>query len=75
MKANSKLERLIYMLAENYRKHWKEVLCESESIEEYGLNEFIGGKADAFEECLYLIRKYSGVLDSENSIFIKYENK
>jgi len=27
-------------------------------IEEYDLNEFINGKADAFEDCLYLIREY-----------------
>lgn len=26
--------------------------------EDYGLNEFIAGKADAFEDCLFLIREY-----------------
>lgn len=39
-------------LAVEYRKGWNKNLCESEDIEEYGLNEFIGGKADAYEECL-----------------------
>ncbi|PIZ87621.1 hypothetical protein COX93_00480 [Candidatus Nomurabacteria bacterium CG_4_10_14_0_2_um_filter_30_12] len=46
-------------LAKNYRADWKEELWESENIEEYGLNEFIGGKADAYEDCLELIKKYT----------------
>ena len=45
-------------LAIEYRKSWKENLCESESIEEYGLNEFIGGKADAYEDCVQIIEKH-----------------
>jgi len=45
-------------LAKNYREHWQEELCESENIEMYGLNEFIGGKADAFEDCLELLEKH-----------------
>lgn len=52
------LEKHIYALAKNYRKEWQKDLCASEKIEEFGLNEFIGGKADAYEDCLYLIRKY-----------------
>lgn len=52
------LEDEIATLAKNYRIDWKEELWESEKIEEYGLNEFIGGKADAYEDCLELIRKY-----------------
>lgn len=67
------LEKHIYKLAKNYRKEWREELCENENIEEYGLNEFIGGKADAYEDCLYLVRKYNGVADGENSLFIQYE--
>ena len=55
---NQSLEKDISKLAENYRKEWREELWESEKIEEFGLNEFIGGKADAYEDCLYLIRKY-----------------
>jgi len=52
------LEKEILLLAKNYRSDWKEELWESEYIEEYGLNEFIGGKADAYEDCLDLIKKY-----------------
>lgn len=51
------LESEIAILAKNYRADWKEELWESEKIEEYGLNEFIGGKADAYEDCLELVRK------------------
>jgi len=49
------LRKKINNLAEEYRKQWKEDLCESENIEEYGLNEFIGGKADAYEDCIVYI--------------------
>lgn len=55
------LEKRIATLAKNYRKDWKEELWESEDIEEFGLNEFIGGKADAYEECLELIRRYNKI--------------
>ncbi len=55
---NNSFEKHLEQLAINYRKEWNEKLCESESIEEYGLNEFIGGKADAYEDCLVLIKKY-----------------
>ena len=40
-----------------YRNLWKEKLCENENIEEYGLNEFFGGKAEGFEEALEIIQK------------------
>jgi len=56
------LERHIRTLAENYRNDWKKELWESEKIEEFGLNEFIGGKADAYEDCLFLIRKYNEII-------------
>lgn len=52
------LESHIAELAKNYRKEWKEELCESEKIEEYGLSEFIGGKAEAYEDCLEIIKEY-----------------
>jgi hypothetical protein len=58
---NTKLQLLkkeISELAKNYRTEWKEELWESEDIEEFGLNEFIGGKADAYEDCLDLIKRY-----------------
>lgn len=52
------LENHIAKLAINYRKEWNERLWKSEKIEDYGLDEFISGKADAFEDCLFLIRMY-----------------
>jgi hypothetical protein len=52
------LEKHIAILAKNYRKEWKEELWESEDIEEFGLNEFIGGKAEGYEDCLEIIRSY-----------------
>ena len=52
------LELHIRKLAENYRKEWKAELWESEDIEEFGLNEFIGGKAEAYEDCLEMVRGY-----------------
>jgi len=53
-KFQSHLEELV----KNYRAHWQEANFNSEDIETYGLNEFIGGKADAFEDCLALLRIY-----------------
>lgn len=44
-------------LAIEYRKHWKEDLWESKDIEEFGLNEFIGGKAEAYEDCVQIIKQ------------------
>lgn len=45
-------------LAIEYRKIWKEDLWESTNIEEYGLNEFLGGKAEAYEDCLEIINEH-----------------
>ncbi|MFA6974120.1 MAG: hypothetical protein WC238_05285 [Parcubacteria group bacterium] len=52
------LEDEIGDLAKNYRKDWKEELWESENSEEFGFNEFIGGKAEAYEDCLEIIKRY-----------------
>jgi len=52
------LEKHIATLAKNYRKERKEELWESANIEEFGLNEFIGGKAEAYEDCLEIIKGY-----------------
>jgi hypothetical protein len=52
------IEAEIAKLAEWYREEWDIKLCDSEDTEEYGRNEFIGGKAEAFEESLEIIRKY-----------------
>lgn len=57
--SSSSLEKDVEMLAKKYRKEWKEELWESENIEEFGFNEFIGGKAEAFEDCLDMIRDYN----------------
>ncbi len=48
---------LIEKSAKDYRELWKVDLCESTKIEEYGLNEFFGGKAEAFEESLEILKK------------------
>ena len=58
---NESLELHIAKLAKSYRKAWKKDLWECGKSEEYGLNEFICGKAEAYEDCLYLIRKYGSV--------------
>ena len=55
---NESLELHIAELAKNYKKTWKKELWKIGKIEEYGLNEFIGGKAEAYDECLYLIKEY-----------------
>lgn len=50
------LEKHITELAKNYRKEWKEKIPESAKIKEYGFNEFIDGKAEAYEDCLEIIK-------------------
>ena len=55
---NKSLETQIATLARNYRKEWKEELWESDKIEDFGFNEFIGGKAEAYEDCLEVIKNY-----------------
>lgn len=44
--------------AKEYRNLWKRDICESVKIEEYGFNEFIGGKAEGFEESLEILKEY-----------------
>lgn len=55
------LEKHIVTLAKNYKKEYKKELSGNASIEEYGLNEFIGGKAEAYEECLKMIVDYQKI--------------
>jgi hypothetical protein len=38
-----------------YRALWKAELWESANIEEFGLNEFYGGKAEGFEEAVEIV--------------------
>ena len=54
---NKSLENHIAKLAKNYRKEWNKSYWKVKN-RNYGLNEFIAGKADAFEDCLFLIREY-----------------
>lgn len=44
--------------AKEYRKLWKKEACESMKIEEYGFNEFLGGKAEGFEESLEILKEH-----------------
>lgn len=53
------LEAHIAKLAKNYRNDWKARLPEGAKTEAFGLNEFIGGKAEGYEDCLELIKDYS----------------
>jgi len=55
--SNSILDE-ISTLAKKYKNNWKEELWESEDIEEFGSNEFLGGKAEAFEESIQIIKKH-----------------
>lgn len=52
------LERHISDLARNYRNEWKKELYESKDSEEFGLNEFVEGKAEGYQDCLDLIKMY-----------------
>lgn len=52
------IEVEIETLAKEWRIRWKEELWESTNIEEFGQNEFFGGKAEGFEESLEIVRKY-----------------
>jgi len=55
---NQSLENHIAELAQSYRKEWKEILPESAKIKEYGFNEFIDGKAEAYEDCLEAMKDF-----------------
>lgn len=52
-----KLKKFLFKESKESRSLWKEELCDSEDIEKYGFNEYVGGKADAFEECLHCLNK------------------
>jgi len=61
------LEQKITEYALEYRSVWSIDKCDSEDDLEYGFNEFLGGKAEGFEESRRIIRKYYGVSDKENA--------
>ncbi|MFA5455300.1 MAG: hypothetical protein WC272_08285 [Sulfurimonas sp.] len=50
--------RQIETAAKEYRNLWKIDICESVKIEEYGFNEFLGGKAEGFEESLEILKEH-----------------
>ena len=52
---NESLKRYIEEQTREYKSYWKAEFSESEKIEEYGFNEYIKGKADAYEDCLRMI--------------------
>ncbi len=52
------IETEIFENAKKYRELSKEENWECEDSEEFGLNEFLGGKAEGFEESLEIIQKY-----------------
>jgi hypothetical protein len=54
------IEQRLEALVNEYRMKWKKEDCESEDIEKFGLNEFIGGKAEGYEDALDIVRKHIG---------------
>ncbi len=54
---NNEAVQHIADLAKEYRSQYKEELWESTDIEKFGFNEYIGGKAEAYEECLEILKK------------------
>lgn len=58
------LETHIEKLAVTYKSKWRKSLYACERMEELDMNEFVEGKADAFEDCLYLIREHKNMLAS-----------
>ncbi|QFR43964.1 hypothetical protein [Sulfurimonas xiamenensis] len=60
------IEKIVYadalkqieIAAKEYRNLWKIDICESVEIEEYGFNEFVGGKAEGFEESLKILNEH-----------------
>jgi len=47
----------INTLAKQCRAHYDGALCDSCDIEEYGRNEYFGGKAEAYEDSINILRK------------------
>jgi len=52
----SSVEEKIATLASENRARWNIEKCKSEDIVEFGENEYVGGKAEGFEESLQIIR-------------------
>lgn len=56
---NQSVEKEIISLHKQYKKLYKNQLTESVKIEEYWTNEFFGWKAEAFQEAIEIIKKYT----------------
>jgi hypothetical protein len=54
------IEQELEVLAKEYRTQWNEDDCKTEDSEKFGLNEFIGGKAEGYEDALDIVRKHIG---------------
>lgn len=52
------LESHLKTLVKNLKRAWKKDCWENVDSFELALNELIGGKIEAFEECLYLLKLY-----------------
>ncbi len=57
MTSNS-LEVKIKEMALEYRNRWSSEKSDSEDCEEFGKNEYFGGKAEGFEESLEIIKEH-----------------
>ena len=54
------VESRIATLAKNYKAESRKKIWAGEKIEIYGLNEFISGKAEAYAECLEIVKTHNG---------------
>ncbi len=54
---NNEAVQHITNLAQECRSQYKEELWESTDIEQFGFNEYVGGKAEAYEDCLEILKK------------------
>ncbi len=51
------LEKTIYKLSKMCKEYSKKDMWLTHKVADYGDNEFIAGKAEAYEDCLDLIKK------------------
>jgi len=54
------LEEKLDELAKECRNKWSLEKCDSEDCEQFGENEYLGGKAEGFEEALNILRESLG---------------
>jgi hypothetical protein len=53
------VEKSISRLVKNLKRYWKEDMWLTHKTVDYGLNELIGGKIEAFEDCLRIIKDFN----------------